>query len=122
MILRQQLRPEFDLHLNLDHLRQMSEGCLEFEQELLRLFLEDSWMHVGILRSAIATRNLRQIEQSAHHLKGSGANVGARVIQHIAANLELQARQERISEDSHLLAELENSLHQIDAWLESVQA
>jgi HPt (histidine-containing phosphotransfer) domain-containing protein len=121
MILRQELRPELDLHLNLEHLRQMSEGCFEFEQALLRLFVEDSWMHVGILKGAIATHNLRQLEQSAHHLKGSGANVGARLIQHIAANLERQARQQHIPEDSPLLAELENSLCQIESWLESAQ-
>jgi HPt (histidine-containing phosphotransfer) domain-containing protein len=119
------LSTELEPHLDLEHLQQISEGCREFERELIEIFLEDSHHHLQILRQAIASSNLLQIYQTAHHLKGSGANVGASRIQAIAAMLENQYAPEKNFSASFslepLLAELEASLSHIQAWLSSLR-
>jgi HPt (histidine-containing phosphotransfer) domain-containing protein len=108
-------------HLNLEHLQQISEGCHEFERELLEIFIEDSRHHLQVLQQAIATLNSRQIYQTAHHLKGSSANVGASRMQAIAATLESHYAPGKNSSllPEPLLVELESSLNQIQAWLQS---
>jgi HPt (histidine-containing phosphotransfer) domain-containing protein len=109
-------------HLNLEHLQQISEGCPEFERELLEIFIEDSRHHLQVLQQAIAALNSRQIYQTAHHLKGSSANVGASRMQAIAASLENHyASGKNFSAflPEPLVAELEASLDQIQVWLRS---
>jgi HPt (histidine-containing phosphotransfer) domain-containing protein len=112
-------------HLNLEHLQQISEGCREFERELMEIFLEDSHHHLQVLRQAIAATNSRQIYQTAHHLKGSGANVGASRVQAIATMLENHYAPGKSFSASlspePLIVELEASLHHIQAWLQSFQ-
>jgi HPt (histidine-containing phosphotransfer) domain-containing protein len=109
-------------HLNLEHLQQISEGCSEFERELLEIFLEDSRHHLQVLQQAIAALNSRQIYQTAHHLKGSSANVGASRMQAIAATLEhyhTPGKSPSALSLEPLFVELEASLDQIQAWLQS---
>jgi HPt (histidine-containing phosphotransfer) domain-containing protein len=117
------LKSEIERHLDLEHLHQMSEGCREFEQELLELFLEDIRHHVQVLQQAIAQANQPQIYQTAHHLKGSGANVGASRVQAIAATLEKHYAPAAILptefSPAPLLIDLEDSLNQIQDWLRS---
>jgi HPt (histidine-containing phosphotransfer) domain-containing protein len=123
-------KSEIEPHLDLEHLQQMSEGCREFEQELLELFLEDSRHHLQVLQQAIAASNSPQIYQTAHHLKGSGANVGASKVQAIAAMIEKHYAPAAVfpAEFSPaplltdlLLTDLEESLNQIQGWLRSRQ-
>jgi HPt (histidine-containing phosphotransfer) domain-containing protein len=120
----QSLDTQLEWHLDLEHLRQISEGCPEFEQELLQIFLEDSRQHLDVLRQAIAQSNLPQIKRTTHHLKGSSANVGAKRVGAIAMQIENYAH--RISaldwaEASTLnpdVTEMEQSLNQIQAWVQ----
>ncbi len=116
------LPPEtLDRHLNLDHLRQISEGNLDFERDLLEVFLEDSWLHLARLQEAIATPNPHQFHHSAHHLKGSSANVGAIQIQAIAQHLEHLARHPSFAttlpQSIPLLTQLETALHHLKTLL-----
>jgi HPt (histidine-containing phosphotransfer) domain-containing protein len=109
-------------HLDFEHLQQMSEGCREFEQELLELFLEDSRHHLQVLQQAIAAADQPQIYQTAHHLKGSSANVGASRIQAIAAAIEKHYAPAAVPTSLPpvaLLSDLEASLDQIQDWLRS---
>jgi HPt (histidine-containing phosphotransfer) domain-containing protein len=116
---------ELEPHLNLEHLQQISEGCREFERELIEIFLEDSHHHLQVLRQAIAATNLLQIYQTAHHLKGSSANVGASGVQSIAARLENHYAPGKNFSASFspelLVVELEASLHHIQSWLFSLK-
>jgi HPt (histidine-containing phosphotransfer) domain-containing protein len=116
---------ELEPHLNLEHLQQISEGCPDFERELLEIFIEDSRHHLQVLQQAIATLNSRQIYQTAHHIKGSSANVGASRMQAIAASLENHYAPGKSSSSlfsEPLLVELETSLDQIQSWLQSCRS
>lgn len=104
-------------HLDLRYLHQLSDGCPEFELELLHLFLKDSHQHLGTLRQAIAQQDYRLAEQAAHHLRGSSANIGAKSIQFAAVELEKQAHQRQFQSIEFLLDNIDSSLRQIQAYV-----
>ncbi|NJR66396.1 MAG: Hpt domain-containing protein [Leptolyngbyaceae cyanobacterium CRU_2_3] len=66
---------------------------------------------------AIALKDLSQVVQSAHYLKGSSANVGAKAMHSAAAQLEKQAQQNQLAQEEELLAELMDSLHLIRGFI-----
>lgn len=109
-------------HLDFSHLHRLCDNAPDFELELLQLFLQDSQSHLEALQQAIFKQDFQQIQQIAHHIKGASANVGAKMMQWLAEQLEHQT-------DSHpapstlnlttaeLIGKLEFSLNQVRALL-----
>ncbi|NJN58673.1 MAG: response regulator, partial [Leptolyngbyaceae cyanobacterium SL_5_9] len=105
--------------LNWRHLHQISDGNREFELELLQVFVEDSQIHLEALKRAIANHEIWEVEQAAHHIKGASANVGAKIMQAAAEQLEQQARQNQIQTPDRFLTEIDQSLNQIQAFVQA---
>lgn len=82
-----------DLQFDLERLHQLSDYNLEFEQELLRLYLDDTQTQLQQLWQVVDCQDFYQIEQLAHHIKGSSASVGANRLEQLAEALEQQAKQ-----------------------------
>ena len=101
-----------------EHLHQMSDSSYEFELELLTIFVEDTQVHLKAVKTAIAESNFWEIEQAAHHIKGASANVGAKTMQVAAAQIEQQARQQKLEGSTQLLAEIEQALTQIGKFIQ----
>jgi len=112
-------RDALSTQLNWKHLHQISDGNREFELELLQIFVEDSQTHLEALKRAIANQEVWQAEQAAHHIKGASANVGAKIMQSAAEQLEQQARQNQIQAPEGFLTEIEQSLDQIRAFVQT---
>ncbi|MBD2179063.1 Hpt domain-containing protein [Pseudanabaena sp. FACHB-1998] len=74
--------------IDLDQLNQISEGDLEFEVEVLQVYIEDVMQRITIIGEAIATSDLSPIMKEAHHIKGSSSNVGALQMRNLAIQLE----------------------------------
>ncbi|NJK35396.1 MAG: Hpt domain-containing protein [Oscillatoriales cyanobacterium SM2_2_1] len=74
--------------IDLKSLRQISEGDINFELELLSVYLEDAKTHLAQLQAAHAAQNYVQLGQEAHYFKGSSSNIGAIPMQTLAAELE----------------------------------
>jgi PAS domain S-box-containing protein len=100
-----------------EHLHQISDGNEEFELELLQVFVKDTQSHLLLAEAAIENQDYWAIEQEAHHVKGASANVGIQSMQALAAELELQARQQDVKDGSRLITELEKILKQIHAFV-----
>jgi len=83
-----------ELQFDLEQLQQLSDHSLEFEQELLQLYLDDLQVQFTQLQQAISTATWPQIEQIAHHIKGASANIGAIKLSQLAEVLEQQSRQQ----------------------------
>lgn len=83
----------FNLHLDLERLHQLSEHNLEFEQELLQLYLSDTQDQIRQLLQAVGQEDLLQIERTAHHIRGASASVGAIQLENISMALERGAPQ-----------------------------
>jgi HPt (histidine-containing phosphotransfer) domain-containing protein len=96
--------------INWEHLHQLSDDNTEFEWELLQIFVDDSYDCLKSLEQAIATQDYWQTEQSAHHLKGASANVGANRMQNAAAQLEQHARSKQFQDSDRLIDALKLSL------------
>ncbi|HEY9647839.1 MAG TPA: response regulator, partial [Chroococcidiopsis sp.] len=114
------LRQQMDLQMDWELLYQLSEGCAEFETELLQLFVDDSRVYLERLERAIGDRNFHQVEQAAHHIKGASANIGAKRLQAAADQLEQQSRQQQLLNAAELLTELKSSLNCIH-WFVKTQ-
>jgi PAS domain S-box-containing protein len=68
------------------------EGDRQLLEEIARLFAEE-WPKTKVqLDAALDNRDLKLLEQLAHALKGSAANVGARLVSELAFRLEKLAR------------------------------
>ena len=74
--------------IDLVQLNQISEGDIEFEIEVLQVYVEDVLQRITIIREAIALSDRPQIMAEAHHIKGSSSNVGAIPIKALAVQLE----------------------------------
>jgi CheY-like chemotaxis protein len=110
---------QFQAHLDLEHLHLISDNSPEFELELLQLFTEDSLTYLQRLRQAILMNEFFAVEQAAHHIKGSSANVGAIVMQIAAEKLEKQAHQQNLVETDALITELASSLQLIQRFIKN---
>ncbi len=106
-----------ELPLNWEHLHQLSENNLEFELELLEMFVEDSKLHLAATKAAIASHDFDQLGREAHHIKGSSGNVGATAMQQAGEKLEQLSRKQQLAGTSDLVAELEAFINRIQAFL-----
>lgn len=102
-----------NLTIDWEHLHQISDGNDEFEQELLQIFVDDTRTHLATAKAALAARDGEQLGRSAHHIKGSSANVGLYQMQAIAACLEEQASHSDFTEAAAQFAQLSELLEQV---------
>jgi len=74
--------------INLKQLHQISEGDIEFEIEILQVYVEDVSQRLEKVREAIDGNDWSIIMAEAHHIKGSSGNVGAFQVESLAIQLE----------------------------------
>jgi two-component system, sensor histidine kinase and response regulator len=73
----------------IDTLRQLSApGEPDVLAEVLKLFLEEVPARMLRLRNAWAAGNIEEVHRSAHSLKGSAGNIGARAMFDICKQLD----------------------------------
>jgi len=85
--------------------------------ELIDLFLKDAPLRLREIESAVQNRSAHGLEASAHSLKGSSSNLGARHLSALAAQLVGIAREGRLSFAPDVLAELKTEFDQVVAAL-----
>ena len=76
--------------VDLSRIQETSDGDLEFEQELIEMFIDDAAEHVKALMSA-GDGDAEEVKKTAHTLKGASANSGAVAIQDFAFRIEKAA-------------------------------
>ncbi len=106
-----------DVPIDLDRLHQISDHDSEFELELMQTFVQDVRANLEAARLAIQSGNLPALEHQAHRIKGASANVGARSLQAWADCLERQAQNKVLEGSDSLVANLEDSLAQVIAFM-----
>ncbi len=83
-----------------------------FLKEFLFLFINDADKYVAELKNVVEKGDLKEINQTAHKIKGISANMGALTVYAAAAELEVAATGDRIAETPHLCALLEKAYGQ----------
>ncbi len=96
--------------IDLEQLNRISEGDIEFEIEILQVYVEDTLPRIAEIRKAIANSDRAQLLQETHHIKGASSNVGAIQI------LVLVNKIEQLDQDS------ETALALVTDMLEEMQA
>ena len=66
--------------------------------ELFNEFIKDSPENIERLANAIKDNDTQEISQAAHYLKGSGSNIGAIAFSNACMTLELQAKDNSLTE------------------------
>jgi HPt (histidine-containing phosphotransfer) domain-containing protein len=76
----------------IENLRDVLDGDPELLTELIDLFLGDAPMLMASLSAAVERQDIESLTQTAHSLKGSASNLGARGMAALCANLERRGR------------------------------
>ncbi len=95
-------------------------GDVELLKEIAIIFLEDYPKVLAEIRDAIADGDAKQLESSAHTLKGSVANFGAAAVVASALQLEQMGRAAQLEQSSEVLRALEAGLCALRAELEAL--
>jgi len=106
----------------LDHATALSRvgGDLELLKEIAALFLDEYPRELAEMRKALATGDAPTLERSAHGLKGSVANFGARAAVDAAFQLEQFGKAGKLDQAPPALAELERALACLHGELTSI--
>ena len=96
-------------------------GDLDLLKEIAALFLEEYPRELDEIRKALATGDAHTLERSAHGLKGSVANFGARAAVDAAFQLEQFGRSGKLDQVPPALAALERTLACLHTELSSIQ-
>jgi two-component system sensor histidine kinase/response regulator len=95
-------------------------GDRELLKEIAGLFLENYRDWLGELRHATALGDAQMVERTAHGLKGSVANFGARNAVEASLKLENLGRSRDLAGATESLAALESALETLRGDLESL--
>jgi two-component system sensor histidine kinase/response regulator len=95
-------------------------GDVELLKEIAILFLDDYPKSLSELHQAVETGDARQIERTAHGLKGSVSNFGAGPAVDAALQLETMGRAQKLVEVEQVLHTLELALAALRPELESL--
>lgn len=95
-------------------------GDVELLKEIAELFLDDYPKSLNELREAVEARDPKRVERSAHGLKGSVSNFGARPAVDAALKLETMGRAQKLVEVEQVLNSLELALAALRPELEAL--
>jgi signal transduction histidine kinase/DNA-binding response OmpR family regulator/HPt (histidine-containing phosphotransfer) domain-containing protein len=100
-------------------LRQLQvEGEPDVLGELIELFLTNVPRRLALLRDAVGAGDTRQVERTAHALRGSCGSMGAAAMEAICGELEGMGRSEDLSAAPALVSRLEAAYGRVRAALE----
>ncbi len=95
-------------------------GDVELLKEIADLFLEEYPKVLDELRTAIARGDAKDLERTAHGLKGSVSNFGARTAVEAARTLESMGRAQQLAEVGQVIHTLELALAALRPELEAL--
>ena len=95
-------------------------GDVQLLKEIAVLFLDDYPKALAGLREAAAKGDAKEVERTAHGLKGSVANFGARAAVEAALAIEGLGRTRQLAEVEHVLQTLELALAALRPELEAL--
>jgi len=106
--------------VDLDALRELTGGDLEFERELVETFVNSGDQCLAEIIAALSVSDMETIGKRAHALKGASANIHAHTLTAAASNLENAARRNSVHEMDELVRQLKERLQAVNAQLAQV--
>ena len=90
-----------------------SSGDPAIAREILKLYLDDVPVQLVRLRQALSAGSARDIERTAHLLKGASASVAADRLREGAVRLELAARAGDLEEAAEMLLVIDDEFSEL---------
>ena len=107
------------LPVNLARLEEVTRGNKSRQQRLLEIFVENAQTDIQAIALAIPINDYSTLEQKAHRLKGSSANVGVTYISDLAAELEILLHNQTLSTATVLLDAMDSHLNKVQTFLQT---
>jgi HPt (histidine-containing phosphotransfer) domain-containing protein len=105
------------IDIDWEQLHQVSEDDPEFELELLTMLAADVKIHIADLRQAVIDRDIIEITNEAHYIKGSSANLGMIGIAGLAKRIEQIAREKLLSDPTALVEQMAIDISHLETYL-----
>ena len=80
-----------------DEILKTFDGETEFLTELVEIFISDTPEQLSSIKEAVDNRNSKDLEKSAHKLKGAVANFGEKSAFETAQTLEMMGKECRLN-------------------------
>lgn len=94
----------------IENLRSLGEeGDDSFLKEIIGIYLQDTPSRLADLRTAMASGDTTLYTRTAHTIKGSSSNVGAKAVRLLAEQLEQRSKTEAFQSIEPLRLELEQA-------------
>jgi HPt (histidine-containing phosphotransfer) domain-containing protein len=91
------------IRLDWNQLSLYSEGDINFEAEILALFVQYTETQISGLYNAWAMQDFQTVAALSHQIKGACGNIGARALHQLLCDLEQCAQRQDQSTLEHLL-------------------
>ena len=85
--------------------------------ELVTTYLEDAMQRMDRLETAIAASDASNVKLEAHSLKGASANIGARNLADLCAEMENQGEAERLEQAPELFSKIRSQFSATEQYL-----
>ena len=95
------------------------DGDIELFRAIADLFLVNLPDHIAQIREGIAKGNANAVQRTAHSLKGSVSNFGAKRAFEIACRLEVMGKEGKLSETHGALNKMEGELKELEAAMKA---
>ena len=110
-------KPWPDGPVDIEQIREITEGDTEFECELIETFLADSEDQIHRLEVALAKNDAEEVRVRAHTIKGSSANAGARDVREHAHRIERMGADEELSGTPEAFSRLKEAFERSREYL-----
>jgi len=104
----------------IDSLHQIARGDKNFVNELIDMFLKQTPLTVANIHDYAARSLFKELDDAAHTLKGTAANIGAVKIRDICQQIELAARAADLSKINPLLTILDDVFNRTISEMKSI--
>lgn len=109
----QQGSPRVASELNLDYLKEVSGGDVEFEREILATFVEAAPELMESLEIAINEGDAAAVRHAAHTLKGSSRSIGGQGFAKVCETIEFAAKRQDLETCAAHLAEAQQAYERL---------
>ncbi len=91
----------------------------EIYTEVIQLFLEDMPLEIEVLQQAFANNDTTLVKRQAHTIKGVAANVGAKVLQETAFQIENNVKENERIQNDKMLTRIKEDFGKVKVFLDT---
>jgi CheY-like chemotaxis protein/nitrogen-specific signal transduction histidine kinase len=104
--------------VNLDRLREFSDGDMEGLREMANLFLTQTAQQLEQLEAAALMGSADEVRQLAHSSLGASAACGVRLLQPVLRELERQGKEKNLANSAALVQQAQREFERVRRFLE----